>query len=320
MARGIEKSPIFKDDIDRTHFAKRLGKIVSDTHTDCLAWALMPNHFHLLLKTDQTHLSTFMRRLLTGHALWFNKRHGRSGHLFQNRFKSILCQEEIYFLELVRYIHLNPLRANLVEDSEALSRYTFCGHGVLLGNITCDWQKTATVLNHFNHKTFIARRMYRQFVAKGIAQGKRADLTGGGLVRSAGGWTALKALRRTKRFQVGDERILGDGNFVESILVSVNESIENKYFLLSSGYDLDTVAKRVADIMGIETEKVWAPGRNRQTVEARSCLCYWAVRELGMSMASLARKLNLSITAVSKSVARGENIVAKKNVSLVDIK
>jgi REP element-mobilizing transposase RayT len=319
MARGIEKSPIFKDDVDRNNFVKRLGKIVRDTHTFCFAWSLLPNHFHLLLKTDQASLSTFMRRLLTGHAIWFNKRHERSGHLFQNRFKSILCQEDTYFLELVRYIHLNPLRAKLVKEFKDLSRYKYCGHSVLLGKMSCNWQATSAVLSHFGRHFSTARRRYGRFVEKGIAQGKRSDLIGGGLIRSAGGWAAVKVLRKAKNFQKSDERILGDGNFVESILGSVHESIEKKYALQSRGFSLNDVTKRVADKLKIKPDMVWAPGRHRQTVEARSLMCYWSVRELGFSMSSIARKLNISITAVSKSVVRGEKIASAKKLSLIDI-
>ena len=116
IVRGIERGKLFIDDMDRNNFLDRMGGIIHETHTICYAWALIPNHFHLLLRTGQVPIATFMMRLLTGHAGYFNKRHRRSGHLFQNRYKSILCQEEPYLLELVRYIHLNPLRASIIQD------------------------------------------------------------------------------------------------------------------------------------------------------------------------------------------------------------
>ncbi len=127
IVRGIERRKIFNDDVDRINFLDRLGKVLSETHTKCFAWALIPNHFHLLLRTGACPLSTVMRRLLTGHAMNFNRRHRRSGQLFQNRYKSILCQEDTYLLELVRYIHLNPIRARLVADIKALDKYPFAG-------------------------------------------------------------------------------------------------------------------------------------------------------------------------------------------------
>jgi len=106
VVRGIERRKIFRDDSDRDDFLERLSAILGESRTSCYAWALMPNHFPLLLKTGQTPISTLMRRLLTGYAVSFNLRHRRSGNLFQNRYKSILCREDAYLLELVRYIHV----------------------------------------------------------------------------------------------------------------------------------------------------------------------------------------------------------------------
>lgn len=115
IARGIGRREIFTDDKDRQSFLDRLGGILGETNTECFAWALIPNHFHLLVRTGLAPLSQVMRRLLTGHAVVFNRRHRRSGHLFQNRYKSVVCEEDPYLLELVRYIHLNPLRAGIVK-------------------------------------------------------------------------------------------------------------------------------------------------------------------------------------------------------------
>jgi len=108
IIRGIEKRKIFEDDDDRYQFIKRLGHILTEAETPIYAWALIPNHVHLLLKAGLTPIATIMRRLLTGYAVYFNRRHRRHGHLFQNRYKSILCQEEPYLKQLVAYIDLNP--------------------------------------------------------------------------------------------------------------------------------------------------------------------------------------------------------------------
>jgi len=132
MARGIERKEIFKDDQDRQSFLERLSVILEGTQTQCYAWALIPNHFHLLLRTGLTPLSKVMRRLMTGYAVTFNKRHKRSGHLFQNRYKSVVCEEDPYLLELIRYIHLNPLRAGMVKDLKELDKYPWTGHSAIL--------------------------------------------------------------------------------------------------------------------------------------------------------------------------------------------
>ncbi len=116
IVRGIERRRIFLDGQDRDNFIERLGDIVTETKTSCFAWSLIPNHVHILLRTGETPLATVMKRLLTGYAVSYNRRHRRHGHLFQNRYKSILCHEDMYLLELVRYIHLNPLRAKIVKS------------------------------------------------------------------------------------------------------------------------------------------------------------------------------------------------------------
>jgi putative transposase len=229
IVRGIERRKIFNDDKDRYDFLSRLGDILEQTQTACYAWALIPNHFHLLLRTGAYPVATVMRRLLTGHAVGYNRRHKRHGHLFQNRYKSILCQEETYFLELVRYIHLNPLRARLVKDLDTLAKYAFSGHGVIMGKHQQSWQHSDQVLAHFDRQIKAARNKYAAFVADGAGQGKRPDLTGGGLIRSTGGWAAVKAMRKANVHVKSDERILGDGEFVTQILSQANEALEKKY-------------------------------------------------------------------------------------------
>ncbi|MFH1620352.1 MAG: transposase, partial [bacterium] len=273
---------------------------------------LIANHFHLLLKTGLVPIATVMRRLLTGYAVAYNRRHRRYGHLFQNRYKSILCQEDAYLLELVRYIHLNPLRAGVVADMDELDRYPFCGHAVILGKVKNTWQDFEWVLGHFDRRKGSARRSYRRFIQKGVSEGRREDLIGGGLIRSAGGWAALKAMRRLKIAQNSDERILGDGDFVEQVLAKAQEQMERRYRLQAGGYDLDKIANRVSQVMALELNEIWAPGKGRRRVNARSVLCYWAVREVGFSMAELSKQLNLSLSGVSLAVKRGEQI-AREN-------
>jgi putative transposase len=319
ITRGIERSKIFRDNTDRNNFLDRLGKIIKETNTCCFAWALIPNHFHLLLRTGDVPIATVMRRLLTGYAVSHNRRHRRSGHLFQNRYKSILCQEDAYLLELVRYIHLNPIRAGMIKDIEALNKYAFTGHSVILGKVNNSWQDIEWVLRFFDNKIGIARRRYRAFVNKGIAEGPRNDLTGGGLIRSSGGWAAVKAKRRARIFEKSDERILGDGDFVEKVLSASREQMEKRHTLVSKGYDLDRLASKVCDIRNLELYNIWAPGKDRKRVEARSLLCYWAVRELGVTMAELSRRLNISLSGVSISVKRGETIVRDNGYKLTDL-
>ena len=307
---------IFRDDADREGFIERLSAILAETRTRCLAWALMGNHFHLLLKTGKAPVASVMRRLMTGHAVSYNRRHRRFGHLFQNRYKSILCQEDAYLLELVRYIHLNPVRARLVADVDALERYPYAGHSVLMGHVKGDWQDTQAVLGRFGKTVRVARSHYRQFVQAGAGQGRRPDLTGGGLIRSAGGWEEVKALRKQGVFEKSDERILGDGEFVEEVLEAAREQMERRTRLRASGVDLGMVAARVSAEFKIEAGQIEKPGKERQRVNARSLFCFWAVRELGISQSELARRLGLSVPGVGLSVKRGERLAAEKRLRL----
>jgi putative transposase len=316
IVRGIERKKIFRDDTDRDKFLKRLGAILFETETPCYAWALIPNHFHLLLRTGTTSVSSVMRRLLTGYAIYFNRRYRRSGHLFQNRYKSILCQEDAYLLELVRYIHLNPLRARQIADYGELENYPFCGHGAIMGKVKREWQEADFNLSQFGSKTSAARRAYRQYVQDGIAMGRRKDLIGGGLIRSQGGWAGVKALRQVHAYQKGDERILGDGDFVEEVLRKSEEKLERTYHLKAQGFDFDKVVKRVAKLLTISAAEVLAVGKKQKIVTARSLLCFWASRELGLSQAWLARRLGISQPAVSSAVERGRRLVAEKHYTL----
>jgi putative transposase len=295
---------------------ERLGSNLEESRTRCYAWALLPNHFHLLLRTGVVPISTVMRRLLTGYAVGYNRRHRRHGHLFQNRFKSILCQEDPYLLELVRYIHLNPLRAKIVDDLRSLDGYRYCGHSRLMGEWKSGWQDTGYILRLFAKTNFAARRRYAKFLEEGVVRGRRPDLIGGGLIRSVGGWTAAKMLRRMGAYQKGDERILGDGGFVEDVLAQAEEALERKYHLKAKGFDFEKLVGRVGRLMGLKSDEVLAAGKYKKVIAARSIVCFWAVRELGMSQTQLARILRISQPAVSMAVIRGEKLAQNHKFSI----
>ena len=318
IIRGIERSKIFRNDADRNSFLDRLGSILLDARTECYAWALLPNHAHLLLRTGLVPIATVMRRLLTGYAVSFNRKYRRHGQLFQNRYKSILCQEDPYLKELVRYIHLNPLRARLVEDLRSLDLYTHCGHSALMGKIKRDWQNVAYVLRLFDKKEKKGRKRYRGFVEKGIADGRRPDLVGGGLIRSLGGWSAVKALRKTGVRVKADQRILGSGDFVETVLKESKAWLSRKYNLAAQGYNLKKVINRASSLLNMKPEEIMRSGKYRDVVSARSLVCYWANQELGITTTELAKKFNLSQTAISKSVRRGEIVAGENGFKLID--
>jgi len=269
------------------------------------------------LRTGKVPIFTVMRRLLTGYAVSFNRRHRRSGHLFQNRFKSILCQEDLYLKELVSYIQLNPLRAKIVAELKDLAKYPYGGHSAIMGKQKRDFQDVDYVLRLFGDKVTEARRNYREYVRKRIKIGRRAELVGGGLLRSSGGWGVLKAMSKARIHLKGDERILGDSDFVKEVLSEQKEQFERRYWLKTQGYDIDQVVQKVAEVFEMEPEQIWKAGNQPLRVKARSLVCYWAVRELGMSGTSVGKLLGLGQPAVSRAVVRGEKLTQYLNLSLI---
>ena len=319
MIRGIERRKIFINDRDREDMLDRLAKLLPETQTACYAWVFIPNHAHFLFRTGLAPLATVMRRLLTGYAVSFNRRHKRHGQLFQNRYKSIVCQEDAYLKELVRYIHLNPVRAGIVPGLKELNRYPYCGHSALMGRKKRPWQDVDYVLGYLGRTTNGARKAYLNYVEAGIGQGRQDELTGGGLIRSVGGWSEVKRLRHQGQDHVmSDERILGDSGFVEVVLSQADEKYERHYELKRRGYDLDRIAERVAEIYEMEPREIFSKGKQQRKVKARSVFCFWAVSELGMSLRELAKRLEMSSPGVGFSIERGETIARENGLQLIE--
>ena len=215
--------------------------------------------------------------------------------LFNRAGKSILCEEDAYLKELVRYIHLNPVRAGIVPGIKELNKYPYCGHSALMGKKERPWQDAEYVLGYFGRTAGQARKAYLNFMKEGIDQGRREELTGGGLIRSVGGWAEVKQLRRHGHGHVmSDERILGDSGFVEDLLSQADEAYERRYELKRLGYDGDRIAKRVAEIYDMDPREFLSKGKQPLKVRARSLFCFWAVKELGVSLRELARRLEIS--------------------------
>jgi putative transposase len=294
MARGIERREIFQDDKDRKSFLDRLAVILEETQAQCYAWALIPNHFHILLRTGPTPISNVMRRLMTGYAVAFNIRHRRSGHLFQNRYKSIICEEDPYLLELIRYIHLNPLRAKLVQDLKGLDKYPWSGHSAILGHRknplipdqTQNQDKSLSemtieeVLLHFGDARKLARRRYREFVEKGIAQGRRSEFQGGGLVRPA------CHARDVNIWKQKNSRI-------------VQTMLERQ------------VAGKARAGRSAGGNKDGLVGRKKEISQARALICHFAINDLSYSASEVARSLAISRVNVGRCADRGKKVLHK---------
>ena len=305
IARGIEKGKIFIDSEDYYLFIDRLGKVATETGTSIIAWCLLSNHFHFLLKTNNQPLSLFMKRLLTGHAITFNRRHKRSGHLFQNRYKSIACQEDAYLLQLIRYIHLNPLKAGIVKSITELNNYPYSSHQLLIGKKRLTWQKGENTLAHFGKNKALARKKYQKFLAEEITS--TTDFEGGGLLRSIGG---LKNLGKEKIAY--DERILGDSVFVEELLQveSLKEKIKPK-----PQTTVDQLIEEVINYFEITPFALKGSIRTKKATDARAVIFFLAIEYLGLKGSEIASKLNVTKACVSRLLPRGREVVENNGLN-----
>ncbi len=252
-----------------------------------------------------------MRKLLTGYALYFNRSHRRSGHLFENRFKSILCDEEKYLLALVRYIHLNPIRAGIIGTLEELDHYPWSGHRAIVGKTKYPWMDTETVLYQFGDTKRKAINGYRRFVQEDVGKGRNTLLTGGGLIRSKGGWSQVLSMRRKGLKEEADERILGDGDFVQEILKEAEEKYQRQLKLRQSGLNITEIIRQECKKSKINVEELKGGSRRRKVSDARSAIAIRSSKELGLSGAEIARYLGANTSSINRAIARAEDIVVE---------
>lgn len=305
MVRGINKLAIFKADEDKSKFLERLGNNVCDGKASVYAWVLMNNHAHILLKSGREGISSVMGKLLTWYAQYYNRRHQRSGHLFENRYKSILCDEARYLLALIRYIHLNPLRAKIVATVEELNRYPWSGHSAVMGEGVRPWMDADHVLLQFGSQRKVAMEAYKEFIEDGVSLGHNAEFTGGGLVRSQGGWSQVMAMRRKKECEGYDERILGGGDFVGEILKEADERQRRQVKIRNNtGMTIQKVMNEECDRNNINVQELKSGSRRKKVSEARSMISLRCYEELGLSSAEIARHVGVNTSSILRAIDR----------------
>ena len=268
------------------------------------AWCFMCNHFHLAIQSGKTTLSEFMRSLLTGYAVNYNKRHKRRGYLFQNRYKSILCDKDEYLLSLIRYIHLNPVKARIISFSQ-LKKYEWTGHREVVGKIEEALIERDEVLKFFGKTEETAKSAYEEFVKEGLRS--KEDFMGGGLIRSVGGLDKVLQMGKDER-QCYDERILGDGNFVERVLNEVEKEKNPGKFK-----SLEELTERISALYKIDKEKI-INMKTKDVREPRSVLLFFATKYLGYCATEIGGLLGITQSAASKARYRGMKIVAQKGL------
>lgn len=198
ITRGNNRQQIFTSPGDYEKFLSLIAVQKSKLPFFLYAFCLMSNHVHLLIERQASPVGRIMHRLLTGYAQYYNRRHRRVGHLLQGRYKGILCQSDRYLSELVRYIHLNPVRARMVNRPED---YQYSSHRAYLGMAAMGIVDLDPVLRHFGARKEIARETYRQFVAAGVKHGHREEF-----------------------YASSEEQILGNDEFIDATIHRIGES------------------------------------------------------------------------------------------------
>jgi len=282
ITRGNQRQKIFYDDRDRRKYLEILWRLKKVHSFRLHAYVLMLNHVHLLLETGAVgRLSRIMQRLSSGYTQYFNGRHRLAGHLFQGRYKAILCDKDSYLLELSRYLHLNPVRAKMVEDP---GKYAWSSYGGYIGESRGQsWLDTQEVLHQFSRNVSEARKLYRKFVLEAIGEGHREEY-----------------------YEVLDGRFLGDREFAEEIKAKAE----------SPGYvrikiKAEAFLKAACGVFNKKREEVRGAGKERERVRAREAICYVGRTRTELSVKSLAAALGVDGTCVSRSVSRVESKLAE---------
>lgn len=173
ISRGNRQQPIFHRKVDYQRFLDILYAAVEHYDFRLYAYVLMPNHFHLLLEQGDWPLSRLIQVMLTSYARWSNRRYQQTGHLFQGRYRAILCDKESYLLELTRYIHLNPVRAKIVKDPRD---YPWSSYLAYLGIASGKEPETGLILGMLHRRKAAARQAYERFVLDALGEGRKPDL------------------------------------------------------------------------------------------------------------------------------------------------
>ena len=272
ILRGNAGDPIFFDDRDRYRLYLLLQYAVENFHCRIHAFCLMRNHIHLAMEVDSIPLSRIMQNVSQRYTKWINYTQSRTGHLFQGRYKALLIDADAYLLELVRYVHLNPVRAGAVADPED---YPWTGHNGYLGKELIPWLTTDFVLSMLSPRIEQARKAYGSFVRDGIGEGRRSEFHSG----------------------TCEGRILGNDSFSDEILVRAQQKGDREY-------SLDEVVRTVCAQFQITEEKLKVPGKMRPMTEARAVAAAIVRVSPHLQLTDLARLTGRDLSALGKAAQR----------------
>jgi len=310
MVRGIDGKGIFLEESDKSDLIARFDELVLEMDVNIYAWVIMPNHFHLLVRTGNEPIYRFMHRLLTGYAVSYNLRNDRKGYVFQGRFKSILVQEEMYFLNLMKYIHLNPLKAGLVTDFQELQEYRWCGHASILGVHKYLWHNRLYALSKFGRSTCDSISRYMKYVSEEISNKTMDELHSGTYILGKQGICDLTQESYSDNCR-GCVRVLGDKEFAASTMNKLKQ-MGNRIVR-----DREETHKEIAELftwvtenMGFSTQMILGSTRNPELSNSRALIAWVLSDHLGLSQSDCSGILKMSRSGIRKAISKGKRIFA----------
>jgi putative transposase len=307
MARGIEGRKIFVDDEDRKKFISLLQQGLAKSKCRLYAWSLLDNHYHILLRVTDAPLSEMMRRLNSTYARYFNAKYKRRGYLFQERYKSIVTQDQHYVEEIIRYVHLNPIRAGLYRSLRELVRYRWCGHGVLMGERDSEIQETSEVLRRFGKTITQSRKAYYAFMKEGLSATDAVDTI----------WEAVRRSNNGEEDRLSPECwVIGDHEFVKKILQDDKQRRMRLARFRIEGITIDDVGKKIAEATGVTIDEIRRRSRGTRGSDARKVLAYVCNKVYGFPVKMIGGYLGISGPPVSISIPQGETLVKKWKIIL----
>ena len=268
IVRGNQRQKTFTTDRDYQAYLERLAKYRKAYRVTVHAYCLMPNHVHLLLECSDVPLSRFMQGLQQSYTQYFNRAHHKVGHLFQGRYKAIICEKDEYLLELVRYIHLNPVRCGLVRKVE---RYRYSGHHAYLGGKETEVMNPGPVL-----KLLGGTKQYGKFVLDGLGDGHREEY-----------------------YDVEDQRFLGPQEFGEKVVEEAGGEERRKH-----KEPLARAVERLAERLRTSPEVLRGSDRSWKKARARKLAAHILIRRMGFSVKEVAAYLGRDATSISALITR----------------
>jgi REP element-mobilizing transposase RayT len=276
ICRGNQRQRIFRDDHDRKRYLELLAKLKQAYGFRVHAYVLMENHVHLLLEAGEIPLSRVMQRFGSGYTQYFNWRHKLVGHLFQGRYKAILCDKDSYLLELSRYLHLNPVRAKVVKDP---GEYVWSSYrSYITDGSKQPWLDTTEVLRQFSRTVREAKKHYRKFVSEGMDEGHKEEY-----------------------YDVLDGRFLGDRQFAEEVKSKAGDEEKVRIKIKA-----DALLEAVCKVLGMTRRTVIGAGKDRERVRARELVSHVGRSCTELSVKAIGEMLGVDPTCVSRSVTRIE--------------